>query len=222
MYQDGDWLREQYWEEGLTQKEIAAKCDVSVRTIRRHMKQNGIERRDLEGENHPLHGTTRSSGVKSKISDSLDGRTFSAESRKQMSESHQGNTIPESVRQKISESLTGSERSVATRRQMSESTAGPANPNWKGGYSRRYGPGWATARAQVQNRDEVCQQCGHDGSDRRLEVHHIVPVRVFRDDPERDLQDAHNLDNLVLLCRRCHGKVEHGTIEMSPAESETR
>ncbi|WP_049993955.1 HNH endonuclease [Halapricum salinum] len=186
------------------------------------MKRHGIERRDLEGEDHPLHGTNRSPEVTSKISDSLEGRTFSAEACERMSESHVGNPIPEAVRQKISESLTGIERSEQTRQRMSESTAGASNPNWKGGYSRRYGPGWATARTRVQNRDEVCQQCGHDGRDRRLEVHHIIPVRVFRDDPERDLQDAHDLDNLVLLCRRCHGKVEHGAIEASFAESETR
>jgi 5-methylcytosine-specific restriction endonuclease McrA len=218
MYRDAGWLRKQYWEEGLTQNEIAEKCDVSARTIRRHMKRNGIERRDLEGENHPLHGANRSSEVKSKIAESLDGRTFAEESRRQMAEAHEGKTLSEDVRRRISESVTGIERSKQTRQRMSESTAGTANPNWKGGYSRRYGPGWATARARVQRRDEVCQHCGHDGSDRRLEVHHIVPVRVFREDPEKDLQDAHELDNLVLLCRRCHGKAEHGSIDISGTE----
>jgi 5-methylcytosine-specific restriction endonuclease McrA len=87
---------------------------------------------------------------------------------------------------------------------MSEATAGAENPNWKGGYSPRYGSGWAVARKRALDRDQVCQHCGHDGSDDRLEVHHIIPVREFREASKANLSDAHQLDNLVVLCQRCH------------------
>jgi predicted HNH restriction endonuclease len=39
---------------------------------------------------------------------------------------------------------------------------------------------------------------------RSLEVHHLTPVREF-DDP----LDAHDLSNLVTLCRPCHKELEN-------------
>ncbi|MUV89160.1 hypothetical protein GJ629_03985 [Halapricum sp. CBA1109] len=216
-YRDEQWLKKQYWEKDRTQREIADECGVSARTIRRHMNDAGIETREIAGENHPLHGEDRPESVKERIASSLDGRELSKQTRQRLAEAHRGRSLSEAVRERISASLTGSTKSERTRERMSESTAGEQNPNWKGGYSRRYGPGWATARSAVRERDGVCQYCGHDGSERRLEVHHIAPVRQFRNDPESDLRDAHDLDNLVLLCRRCHGKAEHGKIDISNA-----
>lgn len=219
-YEDPEWLSEQYWEEGLTQREIAERCDVSTRTIRRHMKRNEIDRRKLKGENHPLYGGERSAEVKSKISETLSGRELSEETRNRLAVAHRGNEIAKEVRRKISDSLSGHTRSKKTRERMSVGTAGEDNPNWRGGYSRRYGPGWATAREAVNERDTVCQHCGHDGSESRLEVHHITPVRRFREDPEKDLREAHELENLVLLCRRCHGKVEYDQIDVPSPSSD--
>jgi len=68
------------------------------------------------------------------------------------------------------------------------------------------------ARAKLRETQEECQECGHDGSDRRLEVHHIVPVRKFRADPDSTLRDAHRLGNLVLLCNSCHTKADFGDV----------
>jgi hypothetical protein len=77
---------------------------------------------------------------------------------------------------------------------------------WKDETSRwYYGSNWRTARRRVKERDEVCQVCLHDGSDRNLDVHHIKKLRKF-DDPK----ESNTPDNLILLCRRCHMKVEHG------------
>ncbi|WP_092692729.1 HNH endonuclease signature motif containing protein [Halorientalis regularis] len=88
-----------------------------------------------------------------------------------------------------------------------------------GGHVRNYGPGWKVARTTARRRDEVCQNCGHDGSERQLQVHHVIPVRAFRDGPETRKQDAHDIGNLVLLCHRCHSEAEHGELEF---ESEPR
>jgi len=81
-------------------------------------------------------------------------------------------------------------------------------------------------RDRIRERDGVCQHCGHDGSDYRLEVHHIIPVRLFRDSDDHDITEAHSPDNLVLLCNRCHAKADHGllgfetgTAAPSPQES---
>jgi len=212
-YRSGHWLEVKYWKERLTQEEIADECGISPRTVREYMNQFDIPTREMCGENHPMHGRERTEEEKQKISDSLEGRTFSDETRRRMSETQRGRRLPDEVREKISKSLEGLTRSEETRRKMSESTAGEANPNWRGGYSRRYGAGWSVARQNVRERDEVCQHCGHGGSEHRLEVHHIVPVRVFRSAEHLEIEDAHDEQNLVLLCNRCHGKADHGKIE---------
>lgn len=213
LYRKAYWLEAKYWEDELTQKEIADKCGVSPSTIRKYMKRFDIPTREMRGENHPMYGRERTEDEKQQISESLEGRSFSEKTRQRMSEAHEGNEIADDVRERIADSLEGLTRSEETRRKMSESTAGEANPNWRGGYSRRYGPGWSVARQNIRERDEVCQNCGHDGSDHRLEVHHIIPVRVFRNAEHLEIEDAHAEQNLVLLCNRCHGRAEHGQIE---------
>lgn len=44
--QDGEWLREQYWENERTLADIAAELDVTDVTVNEWMKRHGIERRD--------------------------------------------------------------------------------------------------------------------------------------------------------------------------------
>lgn len=212
-YRNGWWLEAKYWGEGLTQREIADECGVAPRTIRKYMKRLDISTRELRGENHPMHGRQRTEEEKREISESLKDRSFSEATLRRMSESHEGKEVPENVREQISNSLQGLTRSEETRRRMSESTAGEDNPNWRGGYSHRYGSGWSLARKRVQERDEVCRHCGHDGSEHRLEVHHIIPVRVFRNTADLSVEDAHDEENLILLCKRCHGQANHGKIE---------
>lgn len=212
-YRSGHWLEVKYWDEGLAQKEIAEECGVSPRTVREYMNRFDIPTREMRGENHPMYGRERTEEEKQKISESLKGRSVSEETRQRISESLEGSELSAEVRRKISESLEGITRSEATRRKMSESTAGEENPNWRGGYSNRYGSGWSVTREKILERDEVCQHCGHDGSDNRLEVHHIVPIRVFRRTQHLTIEDAHDEENLVLLCNRCHGKADHELIE---------
>lgn len=59
---------------------------------------------------------------------------------------------------------------------------------------------WLEARQKALDRDEVCQDCG---TSEGLHVHHITPVREY-DHPI----ESHDLDNLVVLCERCHPKWE--------------
>ena len=39
-----------------------------------------------------------------------------------------------------------------------------------------------------------------------------MPVRHFREADDAELEDAHDLENLVLLCRSCHADAEHHRI----------
>jgi 5-methylcytosine-specific restriction endonuclease McrA len=64
---------------------------------------------------------------------------------------------------------------------------------------REYGLEWDSIRESIVERDEVCQDCEDDGSDKLMDVHHKTPLREFE-----DLDEAHADENLVLLCRSCH------------------
>lgn len=49
----------------------------------------------------------------------------------------------------------------------------------------------------------ICQNCGKAGT----HVHHIIPVtKLNQHDPNITL----NIDNLTLLCQRCHTELHHG------------
>lgn len=86
-------------------------------------------------------------------------------------------------------------------------------PAYIDGRSRKRNYGgyiWQKARNRAIRRDgHECQRCGCEQSDhverygRGLEAHHIVPFREF-DDREK----AHELSNLITLCRPCHKKLE--------------
>lgn len=62
------------------------------------------------------------------------------------------------------------------------------------------GDRWEQARKAALARDRVCQDCG---TSENLHVHHIRPVRLFD-----DYDDAHDLNNLVVLCETCHPEWE--------------
>lgn len=211
-YHDKEWVERRYWDDERTQQEIADECDVDVRTIRKWMKRLDIETRKPEGEYHGLHGKERNAEVREQISETMRGRPVSGSTRAKIAEFNRGRTLPESTRRAISQTLQGRGKDETTRRRMSESTAGEQNPNWQGGHSERYGAGWRQARETVRQRDEVCQHCGEDGTTMQLDVHHLTPVREYRSDPNQELADAHDLENLILLCKRCHSLAEHGSI----------
>ncbi|MEC9198392.1 MAG: HNH endonuclease [Pseudomonadota bacterium] len=60
------------------------------------------------------------------------------------------------------------------------------------------GPRWKALRMQALERDNW--QCQHCGSRKRLECHHVKPVRTH---PEL----AYTLSNLLMLCGKCHSAV---------------
>jgi len=218
-YHDPEWLEEQYHGQGRTQKGIAEECGVSPRTIRKFMKKFEIETRELVGENHPQYGTTRSDETREKISETMQGREFTDEWRDRISEAQRGVKLPNEVRRKISESLTGISRSDLTRKKMSASTAKVKNPMWIDGRTSDawYGTEWHWASKEIRREQDECSNCGEDGSNHHLDVHHIVPIRFFDCDVSARVSWAHQEGNLILLCRPCHKKAEHGGLLITPA-----
>jgi DEAD/DEAH box helicase domain-containing protein len=75
-----------------------------------------------------------------------------------------------------------------------------------------YGPNWQTQRAAVRARDGYrCSVCGAaEPPGREHDVHHKIPFRTFGYVP--GLNDfyrmANRLENLVLVCRTCHRRLE--------------
>jgi 5-methylcytosine-specific restriction endonuclease McrA len=98
--------------------------------------------------------------------------------------------------------LNGHAKSCGCLQKETVSKPRESNPNWQGGKSfEEYSEEWTQELKQgIRERDNyACQLCGKLQEDKEAHVvHHI------------DVNKKHNKDeNLVTLCRNCHGKV-HG------------
>lgn len=73
------------------------------------------------------------------------------------------------------------------------------------------GKWWSAREAALERDGYQCRNCGatEDEIGREPDVHHLVPVREFEDP-----QDAHQVGNLISLCRSCHRKAEYGSIQV--------
>ena len=84
-----------------------------------------------------------------------------------------------------------------------------------------YGAYYQQQAPKARDRDgHECRWCGtsqeeyRETMDRKLDVHHVVPAEDFRNDDGRiERLDAHDLDNLITLCRGCHRAIERLEIE---------
>jgi DEAD/DEAH box helicase domain-containing protein len=77
-----------------------------------------------------------------------------------------------------------------------------------------YGPNWQEQRQRVRARDHYrCTQCGtHEPPGRQHDVHHLIPFRTFGYVAgfNEKYREANRLENLVLVCRTCHRRLESG------------
>lgn len=121
---------------------------------------------------------------------------------------------------KVSESRFCSQECMIEWR--SDQFSGENHPRWRGGYERYYGPNWRRQRKRALERDGYqCQICGMDKTEHDQEygcnptVHHKTRFGDF-DNYER----ANELDNLITLCRRCHGLIEANKIDLPERSTE--
>lgn len=77
-----------------------------------------------------------------------------------------------------------------------ESVCGKNNPFWKGGSITYYGPDWRKQQRLTRQRaNDKCERCGKKQNNRKLDVHHLTPYRISKNN---------NLNNLIALCVKCH------------------
>ena len=99
---------------------------------------------------------------------------------------------------------------------FSEKYSGRDNPNYANGRVDSYGPNWSEQRKKrIKLDNSRCVVCGMSRGDHineynsDLEVHHITPRSEFLSDGIKRLpEEANQLDNLITLCKSCHGKWE--------------
>lgn len=76
--------------------------------------------------------------------------------------------------------------------------------------ARGYGEGWADLRRRTLRRDGyACRRCGAD--DRTLQAHHVVP---------RSAGGPDALENLLTLCRPCHGVIHQSNSSFDDVRDE--
>lgn len=88
----------------------------------------------------------------------------------------------------------------ATHKKESNDRFWAARLDFRPSASIRYTDDWPLIRAQILNRDVVCQLCS---SSQTLQVHHKVPITETMDRPHL----VTDPDALVTLCKRCHGAI---------------
>lgn len=84
----------------------------------------------------------------------------------------------------------------------------------------RRGGDWEVRAQQARTRDGFrCRGCGitEEALGRQLDVHHIVPFRLFPADG-----DVNRLDNLISVCPVCHARREAEGLEALPLFGQIR
>lgn len=192
LLKNADWLQTQYWGKKRSMGEIAAEVGCSRNAVSNALDRHGIEKRENINPQ-----------ARKVLSDAETLRELYVEEHKSQSD--------------IADELGCSQTTVGEwlhrhnieTRDLSDYTGEHAN-RWNGGYESKYTAEWIEARQECLERDNhKCQRCGMEQEShleeygRSLDVHHITPLVEYDDNSE-----AHQLENLVALCRECHNEIE--------------
>lgn len=83
---------------------------------------------------------------------------------------------------------------------QSDTNRGHHHPRYRGGKPEGRGVGWKAARKEaIETSNGLCAVCKREAR----HVHHKLPFRFFSHSKE-----ANHQTNLIVVCRRCHPKLE--------------
>ena len=185
-------------------KKIIAKCDNcgKIRESSKHNYHNLCISCAQKGKHF-------SEEHKQKIREFQKGRHHTEETKQKMREAK--HNISKETKQKMKEGHLGERNpnfgkhfSEEYKQKISDGISGENHPNWKGGTSKTflYSKNGFTLKLKemIRERDKyICQYCGKSPA---LDVHHIIPFRINKDN---------SLLNLITLCRSCHIHIEYLT-----------
>jgi len=195
-YQDDDWLREQFIGRSRSVETIASECGVAASTVSYWLGRHGI----TESESFET-GTCETCGDEFRYYPSVRDGQFCSEAC-----SH------EPTKRQVSVTCPNCGTEFERRASLNSVYCSPAcwGEDLYVGTDTSYGGRWYRQRRRALRRDNFrCTICGitqaahRRETGRELDVHHVVPVRLFIK-WERPPSDAHELRNLRTVCRACH------------------
>lgn len=207
-YQDRQWLREQYVEKRRDQQDIADECNVAETTI-----CHWLARLDITDGESLATSACETCGEEFRYYPSVRDGQFCS-----------NDCAGKPRRRQVELTCSGCEETFERRQSLdteycSMACWGQDNRVETSGY---YSTHWIKQREKALVRDDYrCTVCGiHDEEHRRrfgrgVEVHHIVPVRLFKI-WEKPPEHAHLLRNLVTVCRTHHPDAPGTTVEPDP------
>lgn len=225
-----DTLRELYYQENQSLAEIAVRFDCSKGTVYKRMEEHGIPRRTAKQDIERIEVECRNCGKAKSVKQShyrksdrffcdneCQGEFIEREglSRKENNPQWKGKITVncancdeelEVYPCRLDEKDNHLCDNECRAEWYSANLSGEQHPLWKENGEDYYNGSWLRVKETVRRRDgDYCQLCGagRDEFNQVPDVHHIRPIRDF-DRPEQ----AHYPDNLVQLCRQCHGSLE--------------
>lgn len=188
---DPDFLRKKCYRERMTTKEIAKEVGCSSDAVGKMARKFGIRtNQKLPIEMRLPENTTRDEVIKSYTE---TGSLAKAGERFGVSPATIASWLDQLGVERTRGAMKGSE-----------------HPQWNPDSVKYYGENWWSQRKRALSENGYkCRACGVSDREHRelhgfgLDVHHISPIAQFD-----DLEKANELDNLAVLCRKCHAKYE--------------
>lgn len=180
-----EWLEQKYLIEGLGTYEIGKLVNRDPKRVYEWLIDFKIPTRD---RSESIKLMNKREDIRKMRSESLTGREVTPKTREKISKARSGKTYP---------NLSGEKNGMYGRK-------GDKSPNWKGGTTperqKMYSSlEWKGVIKEVWKRDKgYCQNCykKSNGKD-RFDIHHISSFSLYE-------ELRCDLNNLVLLCDKCH------------------
>ncbi|WP_226010454.1 HNH endonuclease signature motif containing protein [Halomicrobium salinisoli] len=212
-YQDREWLREQYVDRRRDQRDIAEDCGVAESTICHWLARHGI----TDGESLRSANCVTCGDEFRYYPSVHDGRYCSNECANAPRRRQVEITCPNC------EETFERRQSLDTEYCSMACWGADKTPDRSGFYSTH----WLKQREKALERDNYqCTVCGISDDEHRrrfgrgIEVHHTVPVRLFKQ-WDKPPEHAHVLRNLTTLCRTHHPDAPGTTVEPSDNGSDS-